>query len=285
MSKVEGKMHYKEWRKEQKSTFGKALEGYNFIVVGNLLELPAKAERKFRAILKESGCYTKVVNSKVAIKALHEKGIKNLDSQLKGPTLFILANDSPFKMYKELKKNASESFAKEGMIAPEDIYVKEGDTGIPPGPALTDFKMANIDTQIKNGKIYISHNTLVCKKGDKVNAKVATLLTKLNIKPMKIILDLRTVLDKTENIFYNKDVLDVNIEELIAKIKTAYMNSYYLALGNNYIAKETIKPLLTKGYKNSKALALASNFVTKDTAKDILTKAQRIANSLSSKTK
>jgi len=224
------------------------------------------------------------MNSKVAIKALHAKGIKELDSYLKGPTLFALSNESPFKLYKEIKKNASPAFAREGMLAPEDISVNEGDTGIPPGPALTDFKVAHIDTQIRNGKIYIAKKTIVATKGSKIDSKIATLLTKLKIKPMKVLLDLRTVLDRASNTFYSRDLLDVNMEELTNKIKDAYNRSYYLAIGNGYITKQTIKPLLIKGYRNSKAVAVSGNVVNKETVKHILGKAHRIANSMSKKT-
>lgn len=282
--KAENKNHYKKWKENERSTFENALDKYNYIIVGNLSELPAKAERDFRAVLKKNGCFTKVMNSKVALKALHSKGIKELDSYLKGPTLFALANESPFKLYKEIKKNASPAFAKEGMIAPEDISVNEGDTGIPPGPALTDFKVAKVDTQIRNGKIYISKKTVVAPKGSKIDSKIATLLTKLNVKPMKILLDLRTVLDRSSKTMYARELLDVNMEQLVEKIKNGYNRSHYLAIGRGYITKQTIKPLLVKGYRGSKAVALKANIVNKDTAKDVIMKAQRIANSLGKKT-
>ena len=283
VNKAESKRHFKNWRKDQKSQIEGVLGNYKYIMIGNLTELPAKAEREFRALLKKNGCYTKVGNSKVIKNALNAKGITNLDQYLKGPTMVILANDSPFKLFKEIKKNAASAFAKEGMIAPEDIVVKEGDTGIPPGPALTDFKLAKIDTQIRNGKIYVSKNTVVAKKGDPIDAKVSVLLTKLNIKPMKILLDLRTVLDKSDNVLYFKDLLDVNVELLVQNLKSAHSRAYYLAIGNNYITKQTIKPLLVKGYRNSKAVALGGNVLTHHTKRDILAKAHRIAHKLSTK--
>lgn len=284
MTHVDSKNHYKKWKESERSTFEEALGKYNYILVGNLNELPAKAEREFRAVLKKNGCFTKVMNSKVALKALHNKGIKELDSYLQGPTLFALGNESPFKLYKEIKKNASPAFAREGMIAPEDISVNEGDTGIPPGPALTDFKVAHIDTQIRNGKIYIAKKTVVATKGSKIDSKIATLLTKLKVKPMKILLNLRTVLDRASNTSYAQDLLDVNMEELTNKIKDSYMRSQYLAISRGYVTKQTIRPLLVKGYKSSKAVALAGNVLNKDTVGAILGKAHRIAHSMSKKT-
>jgi len=283
VNRAEVKNHFKKWKNAERSTFEDALDKYNYILVGNLSELPAKAEREFRATLKKGGCFTKVMNSKVALIALHSKGIKELDSYLKGPTLFALSNESPFKLYGDIKKNAAVAFAKEGNIAPEDIYVNEGDTGIAPGPALTDFKVAKIDTQIRNGKIYISKKTKVAEKGSKIDSKIATLLTKLNIKPMKILLDLRTVLDRKEKMFYTRDLLDVNMEVLANQIKDSYLRSHYLALSMGYVTKQTIEPLLIKGYKNSKAVALAGNVLNAHTSKDVLVKAHRIAHSLSKK--
>jgi large subunit ribosomal protein L10 len=283
MTHVDSKNHYKKWKESERSTFEEALGKYNYILVGNLNELPAKAEREFRAVLKKNGCFTKVMNSKVALIALHSKGIKELDSHLKGPTLFALGNESPFKLYKEIKKNASPAFAREGMIAPDDISVNEGDTGIPPGPALTDFKVAHIDTQIRNGKIYIAKKTVVATKGAKIDSKIATLLSKLKVKPMKILLNFRTVLDRASNTSYAQDLLDVNMEELTNKIKDSYMRSQYLAVSKGYVTKQTIRPLLVKGYKSSKAVALAGNVLNKDTVNAILGKAHKIAHSMSKK--
>lgn len=277
------KMHFRAWKEQEKSAFEKQLDNYSYVIIGDLNELPAKAERKFRKVLKDAGCYTKVLNSKVALMALHEKGIKELDSYLSGPTLFVLSNENPFKLNKLIKQNSLSTFAKEGMLAPDEIYVEEGDTGIPPGPALTDFKVAKVNTQIRNGKIYVAKKTLVASKGDTIDSKVANLLTKLKIKPRKIILDVRTVLDRKANLLYFKDLLDINIEKLTNQIKDAYQRAHYLAMGKNYVAKDTIKPLLIKGYRGAKAVALAGNILNKETAKEVLVKARRIANSLSKK--
>ena len=101
---------------------------------------------------------------------------------------------------------------------------------------------------------------------------------------MKILLDLRTVLDRSSKTMYARELLDVNMEQLVEKIKNGYNRSHYLAIGRGYITKQTIKPLLVKGYRGSKAVALKANIVNKDTAKDVIMKAQRIANSLGKKT-
>ncbi len=281
---VEIKMHYKKWRQNERAIIEDKLKDYPYIIIVNLKTLPAKAEREFRALLVNNGCFVKVANSNVIKHALHNNKITNLDDYLNGPTMLAFSKENPFKIYKEIKKNASAAFAKEGMIAPDDIYIPEGDTGIAPGPALTDFKLAKIDTQIRAGKIYVSKKTLVCKKGDPVDSKAVVLLTKLNIKPMKVILDIRKVLDKKDNILYSKDNIDINLEDVMNKIKNAYQNSFFLALSQEYITKQTIKPLLIKGYKNTKAIALSKNILNKNTAKDILIKAHKIANNLNKKT-
>jgi len=64
-------------------------------------------------------------------------------------------------------------------------------TGIAPGPMLTEFKENKIPTKIDQGTIWILKETTPVKKGEPISAKLAALLGKLDIKPIeaKIILN------------------------------------------------------------------------------------------------
>jgi len=92
--------------------------------------------------------------------------------------------------YAKIKKNKGSSSAKAGMLAQDDIVIPAGDTGLPPGPALSDLKQAGLKTKIQGPTISIAEDKLVAKKGEAISAGVANALGKLNIKPIKIGLNL-----------------------------------------------------------------------------------------------
>ena len=78
---------------------------------------------------------------------------------------------SPFKLNVLLGKNKVMMGARSGDIASMDIVVAEKNTGIAPGPMLTEFKEAGIPTKIDQGTIWIAKETTPAKKGDAINEK------------------------------------------------------------------------------------------------------------------
>ena len=72
--------------------------------------------------------------------------------------------------------------AKEGMIAPHDVYLKQGPTGLDP-MRCDGFAPLNIPTRIYRGQINIMCNVHLINKGDKVTASQVKMLEKLQLKP------------------------------------------------------------------------------------------------------
>ena len=72
-----------------------------------------------------------------------------------------------------------------------DVIVPPKNTGIAPGPMLTEFKENKIPTKIDQGTIWIQKETTPVRKGESISTKLAALLGKLDIKPIeaKIVLN------------------------------------------------------------------------------------------------
>ena len=68
-------------------------------------------------------------------------------------------NKSPFKLNVLLAKNKIMMIARGGDIASIDIVVPAKNTGIAPGPMLTEFKEAGIPTKIDQGTIWIAKDS------------------------------------------------------------------------------------------------------------------------------
>ena len=195
----------------------------------------------------------------------------------------ILSNKNPFELFSLIKKNSGKVSAKAGTKAPLDIEIPELDTGIPAGPALSDFKMLGLDTQIRGGKIYLAKPKVVVREGEKIKESVATVLNKLNIKPVEVSMSIMAVYDKTEQLLYLPEVLDVNVDQYRDMVKSAVMDTKALAIGIHYIAKETINALITKAFRGAKAVAVEGNIVNKETVKDLVVKASNVGNVLNKK--
>ena len=118
------------------------------------------------------------IKDKVAIKALESldvPGVKEMIGELKGQIMFLFTNMSPFKLNVLLAKNKIMMAARGGDIASIDIVVAAKNTGIAPGPMLTEFKEAGIPTKIDQGTIWIAKDTTPVKKGEAINEKLAAI--------------------------------------------------------------------------------------------------------------
>lgn len=251
---VQKKNHYKKWKQEEYKKLEDIVKNSEMLAIADISGLPAIAAKDFRKVLKENGFKVKVSNQKVISKVLAAVGLTDILTISKGSVALIGGNGSPFSMYSLIKKNASASGAKIGMDAPVDIIVPEGKTNIPPGPALSDFKAVKIDTQIKEGKIYVPKSVTIAKKGDKIDAKVVAILTKLGIKPIKVLMNIKGAYAKVDKLLYSGSVLDINIDEVRMKFISAYKNAQFLAIDRAIVNKDTINPLIAKAYKSAKAV-------------------------------
>lgn len=123
--------------------------------------------------------------AKKALATLNVPGISKMIESLTGQCVLMFTNMSPFKLNVLLGKNKIMMFARGGDIASVDVVVPAKNTGIAPGPMLTEFKEAGIATKIDQGTIWITKDSVPVKKGGAVGEKLATLLQKLDIKTVE----------------------------------------------------------------------------------------------------
>lgn len=114
--------------------------------------------------------------------------ISNLLQNLKGNCglVFLEGNPSIYDMMKiqtELvAASRITSAARAGDVAPCDIVVPPGDTGLEP-TQTNFFASMNIATRIRGGQIQIVNEVLLVRAGGRVDASHAALLNQLGLKP------------------------------------------------------------------------------------------------------
>jgi large subunit ribosomal protein L10 len=173
--------------------------------------------------------------------------------------------------------------ARGGDKASIDVVIKAGNTGITPGPILTDFKEAGVSTKIDQGTVWITKDSVAAKKGDTITTKLATLLSKLDVKPVEAGIVLNSALE--DKIVYNQDELTVDLEKYRTAFAQAHQEALSLSIEIGYITKENVNIILSRAAQQARSLAVESGFLTDDTKESTIQRAHGQAKSLSGKLK
>ena len=221
--------------------------------------------------------------AKIALKKLGIPGLEKVVENLKGQCLFMFTNMSPFKLNVLLGKNKVMLSARSGDIASMDVVIPPKNTGIAPGPMLTDFKEAGVPTKIDQGTIWILRETIPVKKGEPIPEKLAGLLGKLDIKPIEAGILLNTALE--DGLLYAQDDMIIDLEKFRNDLSQAHQEAISLSIEAAYITTDNIEQILAKAAQSARSVSIESGFVTDDTKEQILQKAHDQAQSLSSKAK
>ncbi len=274
---MEGKKpHVSGYKKNVVGDFVKLIKEYPIIGALNMENLPASQLQIMRGQLrgKVVMLMTKRRLIKIAIEQAkaEKKGIEELEKYLKGMPALLFSKENPFKLYKTLKKSKSSAPAKAGQTAPRDIVVPAGPTTFAPGPVIGELGAMGVKTSVEGGKIAIQEDTVVVKEGEEIKANVAGMLTRLDIKPMEIGLDLVAVYE--DGTIYTRDVLDIDEDKFLAQLQDAHRWSFNLAIEAGYFTKDTIELLVPKAFNEAKALALEANIMADAVAEELVAKAE-----------
>ena len=226
------------------------------------------------------------IKDKIAIKALESldvPGIKEMVGELKGQIMFLFTNMSPFKLNVLLAKNKVMMAARGGDVASIDIVVAAKNTGIAPGPMLTEFKEAGIPTKIDQGTIWIAKDTTPVLKGEVINEKLASILGKLDIKPVEAGILLYVALE--DGVKYVEAEMVIDVEKIRGEFAQAHQEAVSLSIAAAYITPDNISQILSKAAQSARSVSVESGFMTDETKEQILQKADAQARAVAGKAK
>ncbi|MEM2323999.1 MAG: 50S ribosomal protein L10 [Candidatus Bathyarchaeia archaeon] len=255
---------------------------YPTIIVARLYRVDANYLHDLRIKFRGRMIF-KVAKNTLFKKALEEVYGKNIEidkfsSILFGENVFIFTKDNPFKVYLDLYRSKIFVSPSPGDIAPDDIVIPEGDTGIPPGPAISDFSQLGIETRIVKGTIHIVRSKVLVHKGEKISLEVANLLSKLGMKPIAIWLDPKGAL--TDGIFIQEDVLKIDPEIYRGIFRDAVLSAFNLAVSIEYPTVEVLPMLILKAHSIALSLASYIALPMPEMIMNHIVKAVSIANTL-----
>jgi large subunit ribosomal protein LP0 len=181
----------------------------------------------------------------------------HVKEQLKGNTGLIWTNGDLSAIKAILDSQVRGAPAKVGSVAPRDVIVPAGPTGM--DPKQTGFFQAlNIQTKIVKAQIEIVNPVTVIMQGDKVNASQAALLDKLKIMPFEYKMNIRSFLEGGKLV--DAKVLSITSDDIMDTFKASAMNLTKLSLGSGYIIASATPHLLINAFKNLAGAAIASDY-------------------------
>ncbi len=242
--------------------------------------VPAAALQSMRRELRQRGHPIRVATNSAIRHAIENASrkrpsLKPLLDQVEDQTAILAAEGNPFALYQELLRTRSPTPARGGEVAPNDILVPAGTTNFKPGPIVGELQHAGFPAAIEKGKVVLKKDTTIVKAGDHISREVAGMLTRLEIFPLEVGLNLRAVVDGET--FYPPDVLAIDLDAQRAALARAARAALGLAVEVGYATKETAPLLLTRAHRRALGVALAAGFATPETIEPLFAKAMREA--------
>ena len=240
--------------------------------------VPANALQSMRRELRKRGHPILVAPNSALRHALEDAAKKSpplapLLEHLNDQTALLAASGNPFTLYQELHRTRSPTPARGGEIAPKDVFVPAQTTSFKPGPIVGELQHAGFPAAIEKGKVVLKKDVTIVKAGQPISREVAGLLTRLEILPLEVGLELRAVVEG--GTFYPPSVLSVDLDARRAELAAAHRRALGLALEIGYATPATLPLLVTRAHRRALALAVAAGYATKETIAPLLARALR----------
>ncbi|XP_060187587.1 large ribosomal subunit protein uL10 [Lycium barbarum] len=183
--------------------------------------------------------------------------ILNLIPLLVGNVGLIFTKGDLKEVSEEVAKYKVGAPARVGLVAPVDVVVPPGNTGLDPSQT-SFFQVLNIPTKINKGTVEIITPVELIKKGEKVGSSEAALLAKLGIRPFSYGLVVVSAYDNGS--VFSPEVLDLTEDDLVEKFAMGVSMVTSLSLAISYPTLAAAPHMFTNAYKNVLAIAVETEY-------------------------
>ncbi|KAL8642782.1 MAG: hypothetical protein Q9228_000573 [Teloschistes exilis] len=241
------------------------LEEYKSIFIVTVDNVSSQQMHKIRKSLRSGGDVTGVVlmgkNTMVrrAIKGFISDfpEYERLLPHIKGNVGFIFTNADLKQTRDVILAEKVAAPARAGAVAPADVFVPAGNTGMEPGKT-SFFQALGVPTKIARGTIEITSDLKLVETGHKVGASEATLLNMLNISPFTYGMSVAQVYNEGQT--FHPSVLDIEESQLFDALNSAIKTITTISLAANYPTLPSIMHSLVNGYKKVLAVAVGTDY-------------------------
>ncbi|MFA5942945.1 MAG: 50S ribosomal protein L10 [Candidatus Thermoplasmatota archaeon] len=270
---TEGHAHVAPWKKDEVNRLAKILLDNPVVAVAEVSGIPAPQMQQMRASLRGSVAVVGSKNRLLAIAiqqaAQQRPGLEALADKLHGQSVILATKNNPFKLFKSLKAGASMAPLKGGQVAPHDIVIPKGGTPFGPGPIVGELQKVGISAKIEAGKVVIAKESTPVKAGAIVSAELATMLAKLEIRPVELKIDLKAAFEK--DTMYAPETLAVDESVIFSQMGIAVRTANEVSLQMAWVTPQTADAILGRAYKQAIALVLEKGLEVDEAVKQTVT--------------
>jgi large subunit ribosomal protein L10 len=265
---------------EQVQTAVADMKKYKTVIMLDLRKLPDALFQSLRRKVRQDGGQVLVLKKPVVSRVLQaNKKLAAKASECDKPVALIYTNKSAYDMNMFFKQHKKKKAAKVGDMALADIIVPEGDTDLPPGPALSELKAGGLNVQIKGGKIVVAKESIVAKAGEKLTITKVKALKTLNIMPFEVMANM--IFGYDGEYIYAKELLDIG-DTINTDLVSGFSQAMNLSLNVNYPTGQNINVLLGEAVKQSLNLSLNASIYSSSSMEQLLSSAVRQGMALES---
>ncbi len=261
-----------EWKREEVDELAAFIERYDSVGVVDVTGIPSRQLQDMRGELHGTAALRISRNTLIEL-ALEEAGGErsSLADHVSGQVGLIGTDDNPFGLYQQLEASKTPAPINAGEVAPDDIVIPEGDTGVDPGPFVGDLQQVGANARIEGGSIKVVEDSTVLDAGEEVSADLANVLGELGIEPKEVGLDLRSVF--SEGVLFAPEELDIDVAAYRADVESAAAGARNLAVNAGYPTARTASTLLSKATGEAKSVGLSAAVESPSLADDLVSKA------------
>jgi len=261
-----------QWKREEVDDIAEMLDTYESVGIVDIAGIPSRQLQDMRRELYGTA-ELRVSRNTLLVRALEEvdDGLEQLTEHVSGQVGIIATNDNPFGLFKQLEASKTPAPINAGEVAPNDIVIPEGDTGVDPGPFVGDLQQVGAAARIMDGSIQVTEDSTVLEAGEEVSADLANVLSELGIEPKEVGLDLRGVY--SDGVLFAPEELEIDVDEYRADIEAAAAGARNLSVNAVYPTARTVGTLLGKASGEAKSLGIHAAIESPDLADDLVAKA------------
>ncbi len=259
-------------------SYVKEMKNYKTVALLNLKKLPDSLLQSLRKKIKDEGGKVVILRKPVISRVLaSNKKLAGHVDECKKPVALILTNSSPYELNKFFNQHKKKRAAKVGDVAKADIVVPEGETDLPPGPALSELKAGGVNVQIKGGKIVVSKDSTVAKTGEEITLPKVKALQSLGIMPFEVMASL--IFGYDGEYVYSSDILSLG-DTINEDIAESLSEAFNFSMNAGYPTEQNADILLKEAIMQSVNMALNADIYSSSSIEQLLTSAMRQGGAL-----
>jgi large subunit ribosomal protein LP0 len=237
------------------------LEDYKSIFIVGVDNVSSQQMHEIRQSLRGEGVVLMGKNTMVrrAIKGFISESpeYERLLPYVKGNVGFVFTNADLKDIREKILANKVAAPARAGAVAPGDVFVPAGNTGMEPGKT-SFFQALGVPTKIARGTIEITADLKLVEAGSKVGASEATLLNMLNISPFTYGMSISQVYDQGNT--FPPSVLDIEESQLLKTFSSAIVTIASISLAANFPTLPSVMHSIVNSYKKVLAVAVQTEY-------------------------